>query len=73
VFAEDRDIGLNGEVKYEITVGNNDGLFTLGETSGILIVNGNIDRETVTSFRYDIYIFPRVCTLSSDKEIRQFH
>lgn len=73
VFAEDRDIGLNGEVKYEITVGNNDGLFTLGETSGILTVNGNIDRETVTSFRYDIYIFPRVCTLSSDKEIRQFH
>ena len=51
VFAEDKDIGLNGEVRYKITNGNDDGLFHLGESSGLLTVNGEIDREKITSFR----------------------
>ena len=51
VKAEDKDIGANGEVVYEIKNGNDAGLFELGESSGELTINGNIDRETVTNFR----------------------
>lgn len=52
VFAEDKDVDVNGEVRYNIIEGNDEGLFVLGETSGLLAVNGNIDRETSPSFRY---------------------
>lgn len=51
VFAEDKDIGLNGEVRYRITKGNDDRLFHVGESSGKLTVFGDIDREKITSFR----------------------
>ena len=64
VFAEDKDIGMNGEVWYNITKGNNEGLFELGKNSGVLTVNGNIDREKVTNFRYE------TCTLSSDLQTK---
>lgn len=57
VFAEDDDIGFNGEVHYNITERNDKGLFKLDGSSGVLTVNGNIDRETATGFRYSILAF----------------
>ena len=54
VMAEDKDIGMNGEVLYEIINGNDGGLFKLGETSGVLTVDGTIDREIITNFRLEI-------------------
>ena len=51
VFAEDKDIGLNGEVRYRITKGNEDRSFYVGASSGKLTVLGDIDREKITSFR----------------------
>ena len=54
VKAEDKDIDMNGEVLYQIITGNDAGLFKLGETSGVLAVDGNIDRETITNFRYEM-------------------
>ena len=54
VKAEDKDIGMNGEVSYEIINGNDAGLFKLGESSGVLTVNGAVDRETITNFRLEI-------------------
>ncbi|XP_028398312.1 protocadherin Fat 4-like [Dendronephthya gigantea] len=54
IFAEDKDIGVNGEVHYNVTERNDGLLFKLNASSGVLSVNGNIDRETTTSFRLKI-------------------
>ena len=38
----DNETGVNGEVMYEITGGNNENLFSIGSESGILTVVGNL-------------------------------
>ena len=38
----DNDTGVNGEIMYVITGGNNEGLFSLGSDSGTLTVAGNL-------------------------------
>lgn len=43
--AQDRDYGLNAEVEYEITSGNEDQLFSIDKHGGALIVRGVLDYE----------------------------
>ncbi|XP_041360351.1 cadherin-related tumor suppressor-like [Gigantopelta aegis] len=47
LVATDDDTGLNGQVKYIITSGNNNSLFSIGKTSGVLKVGKELDFETV--------------------------
>uniref|UniRef100_A0A6I8QEL0 Cadherin domain-containing protein n=1 Tax=Xenopus tropicalis TaxID=8364 RepID=A0A6I8QEL0_XENTR len=46
----DADTGLNAELSYFITGGNQDGKFTVGFRDGILRTVVNLDRETVASY-----------------------
>ena len=50
VSATDADSGINGEIRYSITAGNAQNSFAIDDTSGEVTVNGDIDRETITSF-----------------------
>ena len=50
VSATDADSGSNGEIRYSITAGNAQNSFAIDDTSGEVTVNGDIDRETITSF-----------------------
>lgn len=54
--ARDIDIGPNGRVSYEIINGNADGLFKLENISGVLTVNGVIDRENEPTYRYVCFV-----------------
>lgn len=49
VIATDRDSGINARLTYSITQGNNDGLFVINSTSGVISVAKNLDRETMDS------------------------
>ena len=50
VFAKDDDIGMNGEVTYDIKTGNEQGTFKLNETSGLITLNQILDHETKASY-----------------------
>ena len=51
VAATDADIGVNAEMRYNITGGNEAGKFKLDAVSGNLSVSGDIDREKVDAYR----------------------
>ena len=44
--AQDNDYGLNAEIEYEITSGNEEELFKIGKNTGTLSVKGELDYET---------------------------
>ncbi|XP_076872540.1 protocadherin-23 [Brachyhypopomus gauderio] len=49
VFAQDRDLGPNGTVRYDVISGNSKGLFRLNSQTGALEVNGTLDFEEDSS------------------------
>ena len=54
VQADDNDDGILGEVKYSISSGNIGNVFAINSTTGVISVNGDIDRELVTSFTLEV-------------------
>lgn len=48
IKATDSDSGLNGKITFSISAGNDAELFKIGESSGKLTVNGDLDYETRT-------------------------
>ncbi|NXP78781.1 CAD23 protein, partial [Ramphastos sulfuratus] len=47
----DADVGLNAELSYFITGGNQDGKFSVGFRDGVVRTVVSLDRETVASYR----------------------
>ena len=54
VLANDADLEMPGEVRYSIASGNVGGAFTINATSGVITVNGNIDREETSIFELTV-------------------
>ncbi|CAG5122530.1 unnamed protein product, partial [Candidula unifasciata] len=54
ITATDSDQGLNGEIGYFITAGNDAGLFSINVTDGVLVVKGKLDYETKTSYNITV-------------------
>lgn len=50
IFTSDADEGLNGDVFYSITSGNDDDCFTIEEATGQIILSKILDRETVSNY-----------------------
>lgn len=50
IIATDIDSGNNGEIIYSITDGNANNAFTIDNSTGIITVNADIDREIVNMF-----------------------
>ena len=50
VLATDADSGMFGEVRYSIVSGNIDDVFSINSSSGAILVNGSIDRETLDNY-----------------------
>ena len=50
VLATDADKGKAGEVIYSIVDGNFQTAFAIGNVSGVITIQGDIDRETIVSF-----------------------
>ena len=50
ISATDADAGSNGEVRFSIIAGNEDGVFKIEPNSGKITVNGKIDREKTASY-----------------------
>ena len=48
VSATDADSGMLGEVHYSIVGGNGTNLFSIDTINGMITVNGNIDRESIS-------------------------
>ncbi|KAM4709348.1 protocadherin-23 [Discoglossus pictus] len=51
VFASDADSGINGQIDYSITSGNENKAFLIDSRRGILTTNAILDREIKTSYR----------------------
>ncbi|KAH9519842.1 hypothetical protein Btru_071040, partial [Bulinus truncatus] len=54
ITATDNDTGLNGEIEYFITAGNEEGKFSIARDTGRLTVNQSLDYETRTSYSITI-------------------
>ena len=54
VQADDADAGILGVVEYSIVGGNVGNAFSINSTTGLISVNGDIDRESVTSFTLQV-------------------
>lgn len=54
VTATDSDQGLNGEVEYYITAGNDEGLFGINMTNGTIMTKGKLDYEKKTSYNITV-------------------
>ena len=54
VQADDADSGILGEVSYSITSGNSNNNFAIDSTSGMITVNGDIDREVIGEYTLTI-------------------
>ena len=54
VEAEDADAGILGEVQYSIVGGNAGNVFRINSSTGLISVEGDIDRESVTSFTLQV-------------------
>ena len=50
IIATDADLGVHGQLEYNIISGNLENHFALDSGTGILTINSNIDREISTSF-----------------------
>uniref|UniRef100_A0AAQ4RW20 Uncharacterized protein n=1 Tax=Gasterosteus aculeatus aculeatus TaxID=481459 RepID=A0AAQ4RW20_GASAC len=54
VLATDADSSSYGTVRYNITEGNTDGLFTIDPEDGLLSSTGNLDRENTPEFNLTV-------------------
>ena len=54
VEATDNDAGILGNVQYSIVGGNTGDAFRINSTSGVISVNNDIDRESITSFTLQV-------------------
>ena len=54
VQADDADAGILGEVEYSIVGGNAGNAFSINSTTGLISVEADIDRESVTSFTLQV-------------------
>lgn len=54
ISATDSDAGSNGQVRFSIVEGNEDGVFQIDNIFGKITVNGNIDREKIASYRLTV-------------------
>lgn len=70
ITATDSDQGLNGEIGYYITAGNDAELFSINVTDGALLVKSKLDYETKTS--YNITITARDKALFSKEVSRDY-
>lgn len=60
IFATDKDLGLNGQIRYSFSGGNNgDGAFRVDPTSGIIRTNRMLDRESVALYNLVAYAVDR--------------
>ncbi|CAL1293860.1 unnamed protein product [Larinioides sclopetarius] len=60
IFATDKDLGLNGQIRYSFTGGDNgDGAFRVDPTSGIIRTNRMLDRESVSLYALVAYAVDR--------------
>lgn len=57
ISASDKDDGLNGVIAYSIISGNNEEHFYIDSTSGQLLVNKKLDRETTD--RYSLVVMAK--------------
>ncbi|XP_053320417.1 protocadherin Fat 2 [Spea bombifrons] len=55
--AIDLDTGLNGQLVYVISEGNEDGCFSMNMENGNLIVSSPLDRETTSSYILNITVY----------------
>ncbi|XP_042896981.1 protocadherin-like wing polarity protein stan isoform X2 [Parasteatoda tepidariorum] len=56
IFATDKDLGLNGQIRYTFSGGDNgDGAFRVDPTSGIIRTNRMLDRESVSLYNLVAY------------------
>ncbi|NXU52098.1 PCD23 protein, partial [Turnix velox] len=66
VFATDVDSGLNGEIEYSITSGNENGEFLIDSARGILATNTVLDHENTSSYR-EVAASHHLVLLASDR------
>ena len=56
VNATDADIGVNGEIVYEIVQGNINNAFKIVRDSGVISTRGAIDREAIASYTLKVQV-----------------
>jgi cadherin EGF LAG seven-pass G-type receptor 1 len=74
ISASDKDLGLNGQVRYTFS-GGNDGssTFVIDPTSGIIRTNKVLDRETTPKYDLIAYVYDRgTPALSSSVTVNVF-
>lgn len=60
IFATDKDLGLNGQIRYSFSGGDNgDGAFRVDPTSGIIRTNRMLDRESTALYNLMAYAVDR--------------
>ncbi|KAK5644385.1 hypothetical protein RI129_005685 [Pyrocoelia pectoralis] len=60
VSATDADIGLNGRIRYTLSVKDTeDGSFVIDPTSGVIRTNKGLDRESVALYELEAYAIDR--------------
>lgn len=58
-MAEDEDVGENGQIKYSIDFGNNDGYFSIQEDSGQITLAKTIPLEENKILEFSLYVRAR--------------
>lgn len=53
MLATDSDSGVNGQISYFIVDGNHNNAFVIDSVRGILATSAVLDREIVSSYKYD--------------------
>ena len=56
INATDKDFGLDGKISYSLISGNEDDMFVINRDTGVLIVNKELDYETVVRYFLDIRV-----------------
>lgn len=60
IFATDKDLGLNGQIRYTFSGGDNgDGAYRVDPSSGIIRTNRMLDRESVSLYNLVAYAVDR--------------
>lgn len=57
MYTTDADEGLNGDVFYTLSSGNEEGRFTIDEATGLITVIRNLDRETTSKYTLTVIAY----------------